>query len=347
MKERLTYFDVLRAIALILVVFIHVSTYFWLGKDTSSVGWEIANFYDVIAHCAVPIFVMIAGAELLKKDSKSISESLKCKIIYSIRITIVWSILYVLPQFFYLLNTNNLTNASLVELFENIVKGHYHLWYMHMIIGLYVIVPILRAITKDLVITKFYIALAFVFSVLVPSIASIFSLTTLKNFFADFHIYIGNGYVLFFLLGYYLSKVSLDGKTIKGIYLVSIASTLLHIFLQTEYNANSSDPVWLPDSIYRFFTTIAIFVFIKTKDLKNKIIENKYIHSVAKNAFGVYLVHAFVLEKMKYNGMFGVFKTNNYLVLVLIPLLVILVIATSILMVSIIKKNKFVKKILF
>lgn len=346
MKERLNYFDVLRTIALILVVFVHVSSYFWMGKNTASIGWEIANFYDVIAQCAVPIFVMIAGANLLKESNENDNKGLQLKIIYSIKITVVWSVLYVLPQFFYLLNTNGLTTDSMIHLFENIVKGHYHLWYMHMLIGLYIIVPILRAVIKDVEATKFFIAIAFVFSVLVPSLASIFKLDVINSFFANFNIYIGKGYVLYFLLGYYLSKVSLNNKAVKSIYLVSILSTLLHVFLQTEYNVNTSDPVWLPDSIYRFFTTIAIFVFIKTKNLKNKMIENKYIHSVAKNAFGVYLVHAFVLEKMKYNGMFGVFDKSNYLVLILIPTLVCLVIGTSILMVNLIKKIRVVKKIL-
>lgn len=345
MKEKLDYFDVLRIVALILVVFIHVSSYFWMHRSTASIGWEIANIYDVFAQCAVPIFVMIAGANLLsKKDSGN--KSLRLKIIYSVRITIVWSILYVLPQFFYLLNANELTKAALFNLVEKIVEGHYHLWYMHMIIGLYIIVPILRAITKDLVVTKFYIVLAFIFSVLVPSLSVILKLEFINRFFANFAIYIGNGYVLYFLLGYYLSQVVLDNKTIKRIYLVSVVTTLLHVLLQTEYNVNTSEPVWLSENIYRFFTPIAIFVFIKSKDLKNKIVENKYIQSIGKNTFGVYLVHVFVLEKMKYGGMFGAFDVNSFWVLILIPILVTLVIGISILVLDLVKQIKFVKKIL-
>ena len=72
-KSRVFYYDYLRIVAIFAVVIIHVSSQNWYVTDVNTIAWSAFNFYDSIARWGVPIFLMISGALILKKDIKNMN----------------------------------------------------------------------------------------------------------------------------------------------------------------------------------------------------------------------------------------------------------------------------------
>jgi surface polysaccharide O-acyltransferase-like enzyme len=66
-KERLEWIDLLRFFA-ITFVFVFHSRGGYIPSEKGSESWWIFNIVNSFSHFSVPIFVMISGALLLKRD---------------------------------------------------------------------------------------------------------------------------------------------------------------------------------------------------------------------------------------------------------------------------------------
>ena len=65
---RTVYFDVLRVLAAVAVMAIHVVAYKFSEVATTTFAWNMLNLTDVAATCAVPVFFMLSGALLLSRE---------------------------------------------------------------------------------------------------------------------------------------------------------------------------------------------------------------------------------------------------------------------------------------
>lgn len=68
--SRIVYLDVIKTVALILVIVIHLVAYGVTMHPVGSSTWVQANWINGPAHIAVPLFVMVSGALLLKPESQ-------------------------------------------------------------------------------------------------------------------------------------------------------------------------------------------------------------------------------------------------------------------------------------
>ena len=93
--QRIDYLDVLRGIATILVIFIHVSSSNWYGY-IGSTNWYFFSFYESISRFAVPIFFMISGAMLLSPEKEITFPYIFKKIFRMIIFLIFWELMYAL-----------------------------------------------------------------------------------------------------------------------------------------------------------------------------------------------------------------------------------------------------------
>lgn len=151
-------FDLIRATAIIFVVLIHSMGILNDTPETKSI-LVIKGFYSII-YAGVPLFVMLSGALLLGKE-----EPLKLffkKRFHRVLIPFfIWSIIVSLIHFFQN-GGRNLLNWSLLfikELFGNGVHTIY--WYIYMILGLYMLTPILRSIAKNTKLLAYSIIVCF------------------------------------------------------------------------------------------------------------------------------------------------------------------------------------------
>ena len=88
-------YDLLRIQAAILVVLLHVSAISWNMISPYKPQWMIINLYNSMTRGAVPIFFMLSGAFLLKKDI-DIKDLYIKKIIPLSLVWLIWSFLYTL-----------------------------------------------------------------------------------------------------------------------------------------------------------------------------------------------------------------------------------------------------------
>ena len=71
-NDRVEYLDILRIIATIAVVAIHVLAKGWYENDITTFKWQIYNVFFGIVRWAVPIFVMISGVLFLGGKEKTL-----------------------------------------------------------------------------------------------------------------------------------------------------------------------------------------------------------------------------------------------------------------------------------
>lgn len=146
-KERIFWIDVCRVIAIFGVVLIHScgEIFYSYGKIPASY-WLAANILDSFARVAVPLFVMISGALLLRpNNSPSVNlKNIGSRIGKVLLPLIIWSM-------FYLWWVDYNTPNKIIDPLEWLQKFlsqpvMYHLWFVYMIIGIYILLPILQVI---------------------------------------------------------------------------------------------------------------------------------------------------------------------------------------------------------
>ena len=168
LNVRYEYLDILRILATIAVVMIHVVARGWLKSNIFTFEWQFYNLFYGILKWAVPIFVMISGALFLGGEEKSLRRLYGKNIAKIIIAFCFWSAIYVAVYF-------KERGYGFRDALSFFLKGHYHMWFLFMITGLYMLVPILRKITESEEATKYTLWLFMIFSVLVPSFLKIFS----------------------------------------------------------------------------------------------------------------------------------------------------------------------------
>ena len=135
-NNRIAYFDAIRAFATIAVIMLHVCAANWYAWPVTASSWITCSAYDSVVRWCVPCFIMISGALFL--DKKINLKRLYSKNIFRIVVAFVfWSAIYTfVPSLI-----NNGENKLLTFL-----EGHYHMWFLFTIIGLYIISPIISGV---------------------------------------------------------------------------------------------------------------------------------------------------------------------------------------------------------
>lgn len=168
-KKRIYYLDVLRALSCIAVIVIHASSNF-LIKDIGSINFVVGDIISSLSRFAVPVFLMISGSLLLDEDYTFTEIKNKKHIMKMILFFVFWSFFYdsLFNVFIPLIKGQNLKH---IDIFGIFIVGHYHLWFIYLIIGFYLILPLLRLwINKNNIrFIKYFIILAFVFGFLIVS----------------------------------------------------------------------------------------------------------------------------------------------------------------------------------
>ena len=150
--------DLIRTVAIIFVVLVHSMGLLNDAPETKSI-LVIKSFYSLI-HVGVPLFVMLSGALLLGKE-EPLNLFFKKRFHRVLTPFFSWSMIVSIIHFFQN-GGRNLLNRSLIftkDLFGNGVHGIY--WYIYMILGLYMLTPILRSIAKNAKILAYSIIVCF------------------------------------------------------------------------------------------------------------------------------------------------------------------------------------------
>lgn len=323
--SRTMYFDCLRLAATLAVIILHASGQNWIAVGVDTFEWQVFNVFDSIVRWAVPIFVMISGA-LFLGGQQSISRIYRKNILRIATAFVFWSAAYALLAY-----TAGAEPKSAVFQF---ITGHYHMWFLYMIVGLYMLVPLLRPIAQNTKLTKYYLALAFVFTFFLPQAINLLSLRSpnlsasvnqaLSNFKLSFGM---SGY---FIAGYYLNKITIPKKWTRLIYvlgLVGFLSTIFLTFLVSQHLQAASEMFYGYLTVNVLLESLAVFVFAKEHlQLSNASARCKtVIQRFSQYSFGAYLVHAMLLELLNQLFSFNTLSMNPLLSVPVITVIVLIV----------------------
>ena len=299
---RYIYFDMLRVIAAFAVIMLHVSAQrFYVSFPSNE--WEWLNVYDSLSRWGVPVFVMISGALFLDSNKAfSIKKLYKKNIVRILTALLFWSLVYELYQM-----NENTTSLQFVY---GIFKGPVHLWFLKMLLGLYVVVPILRLVVKDIKIEKYFLILAFITTFVIPYLPKIIGLFDPNLIHASnklietINLQLATGYTGYFVLGHYLRVTPISQLVKRLIYSFGVLSFICAIVLTSMLSHYLNSPmVFFYNNLFplSLFEAVAIFVFIQDKAVYINSNLQKVIINVSKLSFGIYLIHFLIIKIIKDN----------------------------------------------
>ena len=347
-KERVIYFDYLRVFAIFAIIILHIATQNWETGDVYGFQWNVLNVYDSLVRWGVPVFVMISGALFLGRE-------LEIKKLYTKNISrlivayFVWSVFYALwlPLSKLVLTGEN--TLSLSTVMGDIITGAYHMWFIPMIIGLYMCVPIIKKITENKKLTEYYLLLSFVFVFAVPQILNIlkdfteiFIIEKLDELLSNMHLDILLGYSFYFVLGQYLTNKELSKKQRVPLYLfgvVGFAFTILLTAFASRKTGSAVETYYMNFNVNVLSEAVAMFVLFKQMNFKNDKL-NKVMSYFSKYSFGAYLVHIFIISVLIAVGI----NTSICNPLLSVPAISLIVVVASFLISFILNKIPFINK---
>ena len=326
--QRIAYFDVLRILATFAVIVLHLSAQHWADTDVYSRAWQAFNLYDSAVRWAVPVFVMISGALFLGRDV-SISSILKKNVARIATVFLFWSGCYALVDLIF-------RHAPLSVVLSQLITGHYHLWFLYMIVGLYLLIPLLRPIVQNETLMRYFLLLAFLFTFLLPQLALFTSFvsheasTVIRTVIMYSYCFFPLGFTIYFVGGYYLSRRNFSRREEIVLYCVGIAALLFSIIAPAVLSRAQGAPnatFYNYNDLNVLCTSVPIFVFAKQHLNFPRMGEKAYalLRKLSKYSFGVYLVHPMVIELLQHFGI-DTFSCNAFFS---VPLLAIFVFAAS------------------
>lgn len=354
-KKRILSFDLLRVIAILGVVMIHVistSNKFFTASPTS-LTYMFGKILNSFALVGVPIFIMISGALILNEE-----KTLTTRQIFKKTLSLVWLLLFWL--FFYaaydtimypLIRNHGISINAFVKHF---IEGHYHLWFLYMLIGLYLLTPIFRLFVKkaNAKYVLYFIIISAIFQFASPIInlcandilpanySSLF--TKVSNSFAMNFTF---GYTTYFFAGWYIANCEIKKIYRLLLYFVSVCC-LLTIILGSyilDKRGTSSGILSGNLSITVLGLSVGVFVFFYYL-LKDKTLSEKHTKILVKTSsltFGVYVIHIIFVDILNILIKKPAFAfMNNFLLLWLI------IVILSFVSTYIISFIPFVKKII-
>ena len=145
---RLAYADLLRVMAMLAVIVLHVSGGWLESLPVGTADWHALNVWDSLCRWCVPVFVMCSGMFLLDPKKALSWPSLFLRyILRMVTALLFWGTAY---RLLYELVAGTLRPASLPRVLYAVILGNTEtpLWYLTMTIGLYLLTPLLRAFVR-------------------------------------------------------------------------------------------------------------------------------------------------------------------------------------------------------
>ena len=311
-RTPLLHIELLRVIAIFLVIFNHTGTYGFvhcnLYAGEGPYYW-LFLFISISIKIAVPIFFMISGALLLKKE-ESLKHLWKKRVL---KMTIVL-ILFSFISYLYLIYTGSVQEFSisdfLVRLYTNKISTQY--WFLYSYIAFLILLPILRIIAKNLSPKLMMYIIALYLTVQTATILQYLVSGGTLNYTDSFYLFITQNIFIYPILGYYLEnrlpKEKLDRSllmkmTLASIIAVSICSvmTWYHCGLIGEWKESTCQVFFQTLTIIPAATAYLWLKYLFTKhDVRPSI--SRIIITVGSASFGIYL-----LEQIYRKTTFGVY----------------------------------------
>jgi surface polysaccharide O-acyltransferase-like enzyme len=299
--QRLPHADAARALAISLVVILHiVAALVEKGYAVGKFNWWIANLVDSVARIGVPLFVLVSGTLLLDPHrNESLATFFQKRFVKVLIPLLGWSVIYLAWRIYYEGDHFTLQQAFRAIL-ENTVA--YHFWFLYMILGLYLVTPVLRVFTRIATPKDYkYFLIIWVLAVCLPAF--------LRQFFgiamADFWLIV-IGFSGYYVGGYFLNQERYSEPSFRwarALYLIALSITILGSYLLLRHKGEY-DPYFYeylsPNVIVMSLAAYFILRWLPYEHIYARLLWlNRLVAILCVTSFGVYMVHVLLLSVLK------------------------------------------------
>ncbi len=343
--------DYLRVFASVAIILLHVTAQNMSYVELAGTEWNIYNICNSASRWGVPVFVMMSGALFLPREIPT--KTLYKKYISRMAISyVVWSLFYAIVDPIGNLIFTEGYQISFVEIIGSFISGAVHLWFLPMIIGLYMCIPLIKQLTQNDKLIKYFLILSIIFcftkveielvtnNLLSGNIQIIFQ--NVNTVFKNFNMNLIVGLVAYFILGFYLNKTEICKEHRIIIYILGVAGLVLTIILNllASKNAGKSLEVFYgATTVNVLLMSVAVFVWFKYNAKGTKFL-NKIIPKLSKYSFGAFLVHIFILKCLYAVGI----QSTTFHPVLSVPAITIFTTVVSYLISLVLNKIPIIKK---
>lgn len=308
---RLVWVDALKTISIFAVILLHCAAPLLLTfegeRGTGGSSWWIGNLYDSAVRWSVPVFVMVSGALLLGRTrDESVGEFLRRRLLRVALPFLAWSVLYFEWQIFFWDADQGHAELLPMLLREPI---SYHLWFVYMLLGIYLLAPLLGTLFAVGRPTLVYygVGLWLLWAGVLPAVERLAGTETWYSPGRDNSPLMLVGY---FLLGFLLRDLDLGrwrGRVrvaMPGVYLLAVAATAWLTYVLTRAADGDYQPLF-----YEYYSlnvvvmAVAVYLAVATIPVLGAGAEGtrraRTWRFLSERVFGVYLVHVMVLDVFK------------------------------------------------
>ena len=305
-KKRILSYDVIRIVAAMAVVLVHVVAPFINQTKIGSADFVTGNVYGAVSRIGVQMFVMLSGALILREERVYTFSTMWKSIRNLLFLLFCWS------AFYAVIHPLSLGNKiTLYSVWERLITGHYHLWYLFMLIGLHLITPILRTFVKkeNSKYVGYYILLAAIFTYTVPLLKFFYTefggnKEWVLSYSRKFQIGVLGNYIAYYLLGWYLTTVELSSKIRKMIYAAGVVGCAITIagciyYSKGTVRAHSVFAHNFTINVMCMSAAVFVFLYYYFKEHTMGTVVTSAVTKLSSLTFGVYVVHLYVMDVLK------------------------------------------------
>ncbi len=298
-RNRDVVIDLIKAIAILGVLLIHAST----GANSYPIGsfnWLSGNFYGCITRASVPLFLMCSGALFLNTDKDLSLKKLFSKSILRLVVAMIfWATMY---KVYNLVETNNFTIANFISDFKNVLffKQESHLYYIHITLLIYVLLPVLRVFVKNADKSTFRYALIvwFALGVVYPTVIGFWPFKLISGIPLQWKLNLAYNAIGYFMLGHYLKKYPL--KLLPS--LISAVGGFALVYGMTVFMSIKNGSLYTTFidgmTLGVFFLGVGIYGLCHCAEPRIGKVWASITGYLSKASFCIYLVHMFILYEM-------------------------------------------------
>ena len=283
--NKTAYFQWLRVFAAAAVVIMHTAAQGWNSAPVDSGQWLSLTFWDGLVRWPVPVFVMITGALFLPKKT----DLRRMLTRYIPRVAAAWAVWSGIHAIY--------GGGDVLRAF---LGGHYHLWYLPFLVGVYLTIPFLQKIAEDDRLTGQLLAVSTLVALVIPWVADALALIpgmegyvrTLEN---QLHFTFFFDLLSLLLLGHWLNRREIapgHRRLLYGLGALGLAVTIFGTVWISRWAGRNVTLFFDQAAPNVLLSAAALFVFAKYHLTKLP----KLVAVLAEWSFGIYLSHALVIE---------------------------------------------------
>ncbi|MDP9250245.1 MAG: acyltransferase family protein [Chloroflexota bacterium] len=342
-QTTVAWIDAARVVAILAVISIHVVAPLFSSRALLPLNWWVGNVVDSAARWSVPLFVMISGALLLHADLADTPAAFyRRRLARILPVLIAWTAVYLFVGHQLSNSPSTLKGAVLLVLAG---RPYYHLYFLYLIVGLYVVAPLLRPLVRlpdrRLLGTAVVVFMALAMA---DDLILVWGGSGGVNAATRFVPFIG-----YFLAGAWLVEIPPTRRRLllsAAVAAAAIAATIIGTELLTE-TVTSGHSLYLYGylSVTTVPASLGIFgLFLWSSDSWSRLAERLprgSLSTVAALTLGVYVIHPLVLNRLGVLGLGG----HAFFAPLAVPTTVLVTFTISLVLVLLIRKVPGVRRL--